>query len=57
MCRACMVLYMVHVGCMYGENITFIRCSFGAYVVHVQCIHDRDYSKEEQQTRPPTQLE
>ena len=58
-CRygAYMVLYRVHVGCMYGENIGIVQCLFGASTVHVRCIHDQDYSKQEQQTRPPTQLE
>ena len=52
MCDACMVLCMVYVRCMYGENTGIVRCSFVACMVYVQCIHDQDYSKEEQQTRP-----
>ena len=50
---ACKVL----VRCLYGEKPTIVQCFFGACVVHVWCIHDQDYSKEEQQTRPSSQIE
>ena len=39
------------------ETTTIVQYLFGACTVHVRCIHDQSYSKEEQQTRPPSQLE
>ena len=30
---------------------------YSQFTVHVQFIHDQDYSKEKQRTRPPSQLE
>ena len=63
--------YMVHVWCIFGalygscmvhkeQNPSFgnnFSAMYGACMVHVRCIHDQDYSKEEQQTRPRSEIE
>ena len=55
---SCTSLYsacVVQVWCMYGENTTIVRCLLGACLVLVWCVHDQEYSKEEQETRTPSE--
>jgi len=38
------------------QNTTIVQYLFGVCAVHERCIHDQDYSKEEQQSHQHIQL-